>query len=162
MLCGVFFFTAYMDVCIFAHNLCLCEGWRRCTTLLWAATRSWSHCCWRRRQQWILKTTKVQYQMFVMSSKHHHSCVEKRDSGQETITSKHEKKNNVLFRGWSRHRKQYKFEPWAPKKALVCLLVFMYTHLTVEEKNLRTDGRSNPSSTGDLLNSSFTRHVWKY
>ena len=53
------FYTTSMNMCIFIHNLCLCEGWRRCTMLLWVVTRSWSLCCWRPRQQWISKTIKV-------------------------------------------------------------------------------------------------------
>lgn len=98
-LCGVgffVFFTAYLDVCIFAHNLYLCEGWRRCTTLLWVATRSWSHCCWRRRQQWILKTTKVHKHVCDVLKTH---CYRERkhNCSQETIASKQEKKTRVLI-----------------------------------------------------------------
>lgn len=53
------FYTTSLNMCIFVHNLCLREGCRRCTMLLWVVTRSWSLCCWRPRRQWILKTIKV-------------------------------------------------------------------------------------------------------
>ena len=94
-------FTAYVNVCISAHNLYLCEGWRRCTTLLWAATRSWSRCCWRPRQQWILKTTKVQKEMFVTSLKLHLYHVIKGNSSQQPVTSEQEIKQYSFSLLWS-------------------------------------------------------------
>lgn len=55
----LWFHTPYVNMCIFKHYPCLREGWRRCTMPLWVVTRSWSLCCLRPRQQWILKTIKV-------------------------------------------------------------------------------------------------------
>lgn len=91
---GFFFYPASMNMCIFTHNLFLCEGCRRCTMQLWVVTRSWSLCCWRPRQQLILKTTKVKNtQIFTVSLHKVHTrrgCLKK--------TNNHNRKTNTYFR----------------------------------------------------------------
>lgn len=80
----LWFHTKNLNMCIFKRYVCVCEGWHRCTMPLWVVTRSSSLCCWRPRQQWILKTIKV---------KTHRSSQNVLTFDHETIIKKQENKH---------------------------------------------------------------------
>lgn len=103
------FYTTSVKMCIFIHNLC--EGWRRCTTLRWVETRSWSPCCWRPRRQWILKTIKVKYTQIS-------SCPN------SSLCSKTKAKHTRLARKQNNHKKH--IFPAFPAWPITSLYVIKY------------------------------------